>query len=193
MTPTLYASFSDLEDAEKAIGALLDHQVKPQDISLIANEKYSERVHRYSTGENLQLGDLEKHAKTGITTTTAGDAEAGAMTGAGVGLGVGVVAALASVFLPGIGIVLGGGALAIALAGTAAATGAGAIAGGAVGYMKDQGIPEQQAEHYHSTVVGGGALLAVRPTSMIMQSEIESILHKYNAHNIGEYSPNSTP
>lgn len=190
MTPTLYASFTDVQDAERAIGALLDHQVKPKDISLVANEAYSDRLKSFSTAENIDLRDFENHAKTGITVTTPGDVEAGAMTGAGVGLGVGVVAALASVFLPGIGMVLGGGALALALAGAAATTGAGAIAGGVIGLLKDQGVPEQEAEHYSSTVASGGAIIAVRPTGMAMRSEIEGILRKYNGQDIRDFSPN---
>ena len=89
MTPTLYASFTDIMDAERAIGALLDHGIKPKDISIVANERHSDRISNYSTGENLSLKELEAHAKTGITTTTGADAESGALTGAGVGLGVG--------------------------------------------------------------------------------------------------------
>lgn len=190
MTPTLYASFNDITDAERATGALLDHGVKPKDISLVANEKHSGRLTAYSTGENLSLKDLEIHAKTGITTTTGADAESGALTGAGVGLGVGVVAAIASVFLPGFGIVLGGGALSIALAGAAATAGAGAVAGGVVGFLKDQGVPEFAASAYHTTIEGGGAVMAIGMQGNLTRSEIETVLMKYNAEDIGKYSPN---
>ena len=189
MTPTLYASFTDMTDAEKAIGALLDHGMKPKDISLVAHESHSGRLESYSTGENLNLKELEVHAKTGITTTTGADAESGALTGAGVGLGVGVAAALASVFLPGFGIILGGGALSIALAGAAATAGAGAVAGGAMGFLKDQGVPEHAATTYDTTIQGGGAVMAIGMQGTLTRGEIENILMKYNGQNIGEYSP----
>ncbi|MBS1701946.1 MAG: hypothetical protein JST12_09815 [Armatimonadetes bacterium] len=189
MTHTIYASFHNMTDAERAIGALLDHGVKPKDVSLIANESHSGRLSNYSAGENLNLRDLEIHAKTGITTTTGADAESGALAGAGVGLGVGVVAALAAVFLPGIGIVLGGGALAIAIAAAAATTGAGVIAGGVVGFLKDQGVPENAAYEYHETVEKGGALIAIGIQGMLTNYEVESLLAKYHAENISRYSP----
>ncbi len=189
MTTTLYASFADIHDAEKAIGALLDHGIRPEDISMLANESHSGRLATYSAGEKLNLKDLEVNAKSGITTTTRADAEQGAMSGVGVGLGVGIIAAIASVFLPGIGIVLGGGAMAIALAGLAGTAGAGAIAGGTLGFLKDQGVSEHHAHEYHGVIEGGGALLAVGPQGMVPRFELERILQKYNAENMGEYSP----
>lgn len=189
MTTTLYASFADIHDAEKAIGALLDHGIRPEDVSMLANESHSGRLSTYSAGEKLNLRELEGNAKSGITTTTRADAEQGAMSGVGVGLGIGVIAAIASVFLPGIGIVLGGGAMAIALAGMAGTAGAGAIAGGILGFLKDQGVPEHHAHEYHGVVESGGALLAVSRQGMLSRFELEGILQKYNAQNIGEYSP----
>ena len=47
---------------------------------------------------------------------------------------------IAALFVPGVGWVLGGGALASAIVGAAAATAAGAAAGGVYGYLKDQGL-----------------------------------------------------
>ena len=187
MKQTLYASFADIANAERAIGALLDHGVKPQDLTLVANESHSERLSTYSASESLDLKDLENHAKNGITTTTAGDAESAAIAGAGVGMGLGIMSALAAMFLPGVGLVVGGGTLALALAGAAGATGAGAIAGGVYGYLKDQGVPENLATEYHTSVEGGGALLAIGMTDSPSRSEIETTLAKYSAMNIGEY------
>src|SRR5205085_9990716 len=86
--------------------------------------------------------DNDLSAKTGLSTTTPADAGVGAAKGAGIGLGVGVLAALASIFVPGFGLVAGGGALATAIAGAVGTTAAGAIAGGVHGYLKDQGVPE---------------------------------------------------
>lgn len=57
----------------------------------------------------LPDGEAVEGAERGITTTTGADAAVGAAKGAGIGLGIGALAALASVMVPGIGIVVGGG------------------------------------------------------------------------------------
>lgn len=131
-------------------------------------------------------GDLS--AKTGLSTTTAGDAMAGAGKGAGIGLGVGVAAALAAMFIPGIGLVVGGGTLAMALTGAAAATAGGAMAGGAFGYLKDQGVPDHAIHSYNETFEKGGALLAINLPDDVERASVEVILDKYNAQNVNEYS-----
>ena len=138
-------------------------------------------------GQTYAEARPDPHAKTGISTTTGADAGAGAAKGAVVGLGVGVAAALASVFLPGIGLVLGGGAIAAALAGAAGATGAGAIAGGAFGYMKDQGVPADAVATYEQAYSTGGAVLAISIREDIDQTVVESVLAKYNALNVKSY------
>jgi len=122
MNNSIYATFVDPKMAEKAVGAVLDHGVKAEDISIVFPEGYGVQP-------NGSAGEIERTAEQGITTTTAGDAVSGAAQGAGLGLAAGALAALASIFVPGIGLVVGGGALAIAIAGAAGTTAAGAIAG----------------------------------------------------------------
>lgn len=126
-------------------------------------------------------------AKKGITTTTPEDAGAGAATGVAAGVGIGALAVLASLFIPGVGLVLGGGALATALAGLAGAVGAGAIAGGVVGYLKDQGVPEEAITVYREAFDRGGAILAVAVPPEFVRADIEAILAKYGAANIEMY------
>jgi len=142
-------------------------------------------VINHTTGE----GDrTELAAKQGLSTTTPGDAAAGAAKGAGIGLGVGVLAALASLVIPGFGLVVGGGALATALAGAAGATAAGAVAGGVHGYLKDQGVPDQVAMDYDYAVNTGGAVLAVTvPSGNVDEATCREILAKYSANNVNTY------
>lgn len=187
MKETLYASFADILDAERATGALLDYGLNSEDISLIAHERHADRVNTY-TGEVI-MHDSEEDlaAKTGISTTTSADAASAALTGSSIGLGVGVAIALASVFVPGIGLVVGGGALSLALAGVAGATGAGAVAGGVLGYLKDQGVPDQAVAVYHETFQQGGAILAVTLPADVTRTDVVAVLNKYNAQNIGNY------
>lgn len=217
MSDTLYATFNDASLAEKAVGALLDHGVRNEDISVIskdANSKYAQENCRdaeqvaeaghgvtvTSTVDNEgydipanheapKSNHVEKTGKSGLSTTTAGDAESGAAKGAGIGLGVGVAAAIASLVIPGFGLVLGGGALAIALAGTAGATAAGAVAGGVTGYLKDQGVPDDAATDYDRAYKNGSAVLTVHvPSGKMSQMEVEGILSKYQATYVHSYA-----
>lgn len=135
------------------------------------------------------LNDTEHAAKQGISTTTAADAGSGAITGTGIGLGVGAIAALASLLVPGVGLVVGGGALAAALGGIAASAGAGAVAGAVTGYLKDQGMDEHVAVEYDRVVSGGGALLAIHvPSGNVDEAEATQILTKYGATNVRSYA-----
>jgi hypothetical protein len=182
---TLYASFVDAPAAERAAGALLDHGARSADISIVAHSDYIAA----RTDKDLDAGHAERSAKEGISTTTAADAAVGATKGAAIGLGVGIAAALAALIVPGVGIVIGGGALATAIAGGAATVAAGAAAGGVAGYLKDQGVPDEMVTKYSNTFYEGGAILALAvPTGDIDAIEAEAILAKYAAVNIATYN-----
>lgn len=177
MHETIYACFVDADTATKAVGALLDHGVRPNDISVLVKD-----------GQNPTAtleGEPQKSAEHGITVTTAADAGAGAAKGTGVGLGVGVLAALAAVAIPGVGLVLGGGALAIALAGVAGAGVAGAVAGGITGLLKDQGVSEGQALHYNDRILAGGSLVSVyTPSNDVTAETVMAIFAKYGSNDL---------
>jgi len=183
---TLYASFADVDLAQKAAGALLDHGVEKDHLSLVS----------HMGGEHLDTDDdddVVENAKSGISTTTSGDAASGAMKGAGVGLGIGALAALASLFIPGFGLVTGGGALAMALGAAAGTTAAGAVAGGVAGYLVDQGVPEAAAVDYEKALEHGGAIIAVSlPSNDVSRTDAEQILNKYQATNISSYPASVT-
>jgi hypothetical protein len=263
MGNTIYGSFTDANLAEKAVGALLDFGVQPEDISVVrsitdfenANTAYQgtspvpvdeqawtgenrnteanrigysgaaydststppdvtpsgreenyETTHEYYAAQNANVGvssyratavpvtsedsdgpiptnseyDLERAAKTGISTTTAADAGAGAIKGAGWGAAFGVLGAIAALTVPGFGLVLGGGALAAAIGAAVGATGAGAIAGGVTGYLKDQGMDEHVAASYEKALREGGAMVAVTaPSGNIQEFQIVELIEKY--------------
>ena len=136
----------------------------------------------------MSQADIETAAKHGISTTTPEDAGEGAVKGTGIGLGVGILASLAALTIPGVGLVLGGGALAAALGATALTAGAGAVAGGATGFLKDQGVPHEAADRYYGAVTGGGAVLSLNiPSGKVDQATAESILSKYGAADMNTY------
>lgn len=272
MATTLYGTFADIENAERAVGAMMDYGVKQEDISLVKNHQgeatvtdasgrtvwtksegmsnaaygdapaaggdrfgadatgvtdtgvrrapdtqglasesemrnpnYAPGSSRVSDSDYDNLAardenrgddrdrdddyDPEKGAKSGLTATTGEDAGAGALKGAGIGLGVGALAAVVSVFVPGLGFFVGGGALATALAGLAGTTGAGAIAGAVTGYLKDQGMDSHLAEHYGSEIEKGGALVSVHvPSDTVDESTVRSIFDKYGATHVTNYA-----
>jgi len=263
MANTLYAAFTDAVLAEKAAGALLDHGVRAEDLSLVQHESrynmpttvaedtgvspdvrgemsgattdspgvagagtyvppmtamsnamndndavdavtYMEEDD-FATSRNqadydrensdtkdykiVDVNKMERNAKTGISTTTGADAGAAAITGGAVGLGVGAIAALAALLIPGIGLVVGGGALATAIGGIVATTGAGAAVGAVTGYLKDQGVEEHVAQKYGETIGTGGAILAVHvPSSSVDEPKAREVLEKYGATNINSYA-----
>lgn len=223
MPPVVYASFVEIGLAERACGALLDHGVRPSDLSLVSARIY-QTPHQASYGasagvsmdpsttwipdtdvvradrndmlaeERSRLMEAEvrvnpvHRAQHGVSVTTGGDARAGAVRGAEVGLGLGVLGGLAALLVPGFGLVLGGGALALALAAAAGTTLGGALAGAVTGYLIDQGVPDAVAERYESSLVGGGAVLAISLGDEASgRLEIERLLIKYGATNIHTY------
>jgi len=178
---TIYSSFSDCNDAQRAIGALLDRGALKDDIDLVANEKSTVSDDGNSHNEN---GSRDAGAKEGVTVTTGSDAASGTVKGAGVGLAVGVAAGLVSILIPGVGLVIGAGALATAAAAAAGTAAAGAVAGGITGYLVDQGVPADGAKNYQETVKNGGALLALRvPSKNLGETEAMEILAKYHGRN----------
>lgn len=173
----IYASFADAKDAEKAAGALLDHEMNEDDLSLVRADIDEDQWLSYEEGQ-----EVEDDAKSGITTTTGADAAAGAAKGAGWGLLAGAAAALATLFVPAVGLVVGGGALATAIAGAAGATAGGAIAGGVTGYLKDQGLDPDTVKTFNDNLESGGAVLElVVPSGELDLATARKILSKYEA------------
>jgi len=130
--------------------------------------------------------DLE--AKSGLSTTTPADAGSGAAKGAGIGLGLGILGALASIAIPGFGLVYGGGALATAIAAAVGTTVAGAVAGGVYGYLKDQGMPEYAAATYSKQYEAGETIFAVQvPSNNVDKVTVEGVLAKYGASNVNTF------
>lgn len=124
----------------------------------------------------------EPTASYGLSTTTAGDAEKGALEGAAVGVGLGILLGLATVAIPGVGLVAGAGAL---VAGLAAATGvAGGIAGGVYGYLTDMGVPPANARVLSDHLEAGGLVLSINMTGEVREDEVMELLRKYNATSV---------
>lgn len=124
-------------------------------------------------------------AARGISTTTAPDAAKGALEGAGLGVGLGILLGLATVAIPGIGLVAGAGAL---VAGLAAATGAaGGVAGAAYGFLNDMGLPPDTVTHFRNHLEGGGTILGISLIGTVPEGEALELLNKYHATSVQSF------
>ena len=122
--------------------------------------------------------DTDPQVKPGATI---GDVGHGAAHGAGIGLGVGALAAVATMLIPGLGLVIGGGTLAAAMAALVTGAGAGALAGGLAGFLTQQGVPQEEAARYAEIHDKGGAILAVSIYREGMRETVDQILKKHGA------------
>lgn len=120
-------------------------------------------------------------------------AEEGAAVGATAGLGAGALwgIGIAAGLLPAIGPVIAGGTLAAILASAATAGAAGGLLGGLIGL----GIPEEEAEYYHSEFEQGRTVVAVKCDKNNCQ-QARAILDEFNAYDYqrreSEYASNPT-
>lgn len=178
MNEQVYGVFNTLENAEQAISALHDHGAVGNEVSVV----------RASDGAGLPRVDNEAHH--GITPTSADDVVAGATKGGAVGLGLGILAAAVALTIPGIGPILAAGPIVAALGTAAAATAAGVLGGGVVGWLVDQGVPADAANHY-GTALGRGAVLVAVRSPHLSSADAVALLQKYgaldvSAHTIGD-------
>ncbi len=181
----IYSMDGSIPNTENTAG-LSDNSIVMERAVTTDNRGYND-----NRDENSDIEKTEHAAKSGISTTTPGDAASGAAKGAGIGLGLGIAAAAAALFIPGFGMVIGGGALAAAIAGAAGATAAGAVAGGVTGFLKDQGVPDAPALHYSEVYENGGSIVSVHlPSNNLDEVTAHNILAKYQASNINRYESN---
>lgn len=186
MKIALFVQFADASQAERALAALTDRGGEAKDMTAMFPNGYQTLHHGRTAVEE---------AVDGVSVTTGADAAKGAERGAVVGLGLGALAALASLVIPGFGLVTGGGALASALIGWAGSTAAGALAGGVAGYLQDQGVPSRIALDAEAAVKNGSAVVSIEvPTGSLGEFEVMEIVSKYHAVSFGrqEYLPDPT-
>lgn len=183
MGVTLYASFPDATRAEQALAALLDRGAQVSDLSALFPADFVD--------ESDRVEPSIERLTSGVTFTTVADAISGARQGAGLGLGLGALAALASLIIPGFGIVTGGGALATALVAVAGVAAGGALAGGVAGFLQDQGVPHRVANDSEAALQNGQGVLAIEtPTGKLGEFEVRTIINKYGADTYGRIETN---
>jgi len=168
MNEQVYGIFDSIENAKRALSALEDHGVTSDEVSAL----------RRSDGRGLP--QLENAAEGGVSVTGPGDVVSGALKGGAAGLALGVLASAVALTVPGIGPILAAGPLAAALGTTAITTAAGAVGGGFIGYLVDQGVPEEAAIRYSDHLTRGDILVSVR-SQHLAPVDADLLLRKYGA------------
>jgi uncharacterized membrane protein len=133
--------FDSFAVAREAVAQLKNAGIKPDDLSIVAN----------NADDAYKLAD-----------DTAAEVGSGVGTGAAVGGVGGLLAGLGLMAIPGVGPVVAAGWLVAALAGAAAGALAGAAVGGLVSAFTQAGVTDEEAEVLAEHVRRGGAVICVR-------------------------------
>lgn len=150
---TVIGLFNQMDNAQRAVQALIDGGFRREDISVVARDERGEAVRQNVVGEHSSAAE---------------GAGAGAVGGTVVGGAIGLLVGAGLLAIPGVGPVLAAGPLAAAI-GTATATagagalgaGVGAATGGLAGGLIGAGVPEEDARYYTEGVHRGDVLVSV--------------------------------
>ncbi len=136
----VFGIYASVEQAERAVNALIEDGFLSQDVSVLMPDQRSTREFAHHK---------ETKAPEGAT--------AGATAGGVVGGTLGVLVGLGTLAIPGLGPLLAAGPIVAGLAGL----GAGGAVGGFIGALAGMGIPEYEARRYEGRVRDGGILMSV--------------------------------
>lgn len=181
MADTIVRLFDHPADAVRAIDRLEAMGVKPDHISLVANNReewYGEEGIRHDKlhHHHHRIKDDNLNGKDDRAEGAAG----GATTGGLIGGGVGLLAGLGMLAVPGLGPVVAAGWLASTAAGAAVGAVGGGVLGGIVGALTHEGVDKRDAEVYAESIRRGGAVVVVRNEDK-RRGEIEAALSDYNS------------
>jgi uncharacterized membrane protein len=158
--------FDHEADAERALEQLKELGIGGADVSLMMRDQAGE----------------EPQGDTGGSPVTSGAASGAAIGGLLGGL-AGWMIAIGAIGIPGIGTIVGAGALAAMLTGAAV----GAAAGGLVGALLGLGIPEEEAKAYEAHVRAGRMLVTIHPSSSMDAARAQQLLQSNGAYDVRVY------
>jgi hypothetical protein len=167
---TAVGIFSSREDARRAMEALLQSGFSADRVTLLAPGAPEGKVHSVPTSETEQPG-MGK-AVGGVV---------GGVTGAAAGMGLG--AAVASLFIPGVGPVAAVGLLGAALLGAGGAVG-GAVAGGALEDSLSKGLPKDEIYLYEDALRKGRSVVVALAEDEEGADRARAILLKEGAESL---------
>lgn len=155
MVETIVGLYDDVVDAHSAVRDLVDRGFDRDRIVWMAYDPGG----AYAQQVDVDLQDKEQ----------SGGAALGSKVGAAIGGVAGLLAGFAGLTIAGLGPVVVAGPLAASLLGV----GAGATLGGVVGFLSEQGIPDEEADLYAEALRRGGALVLVRAAEDRVQAAKE--------------------
>ncbi len=162
---TVVGVFGEPSDAERALTGLRDAGFAPDQVSVVARDTRETRDMVESTGMGGE------------------GAASGAVIG-GIGGGIiGWLVGISALVIPGIGPIVGAGVLASTLVGA----GVGAVTGGLVGALADEGVPEEDARGYETSVREGRILLTVQAAGADQAEAARAIFDQYGGGNVRVY------
>lgn len=175
MSHTILATYDRVNDAQRAVDALVEAGFNRSDIGLAAQDTRQDST-TFTNGDTSTT-----HATDDITGSE------GVGIGAVFGTMVGAVAGLAAIVIPGVGPVIAAGSLAGILGAAAAGAGigaaSGAITGGVTASLVKFGVSADDADYYAESLRRGSALVSVT----VQDNEADratNILQQYKPVNV---------
>jgi hypothetical protein len=159
--------FDGQDEAERALEQLREAGLQPGDVSLLMRDAPS--------------GDTESERS--YPSPVAGGAAAGAALGGLLGGAAGWAIAIGAITIPGVGFLIGAGALAATLTGIAL----GAATGGLIGGLLGLGVPEDEARQYEGHVREGRVLLTVHPGPDLPVERVTGIVEANGGYDVRVY------
>ncbi|MFN2289546.1 MAG: hypothetical protein ACK2UC_00020 [Anaerolineae bacterium] len=171
MVETIIGLYDNVVDAHSAVQDLVESGFQREKIIWMAHDP---------EGAYARQVDIDLHGETPADRTAPG-----AKAGAAIGAIAGLLAGCAALTLPGLGPVVVAGPLAASLLGA----GTGATLGGIVGFLSEQGLPENEAELYAAALREGRSLVMVRAAEDRVDAG-EAILQAHHPLDVEERAPN---
>jgi hypothetical protein len=150
--------FDNQNQAEAAVRELESMGIPHDDLSIVARHTGAREARSFRNSEAEKEGKSDA-AEALDTAVGAGE---GLATGGLIGGGAGLLTGLGILTIPGLGPVVAAGWLISMAIGAAAGGVAGGAMGGLLGALKDNGVPEGDANVYAEGVRRGGTLVSVR-------------------------------
>lgn len=162
---TVIGVFDNVDRATRALDALRDVGITPEQVSVVARDARATR----------EISDN--------TDMVAEDAGKGAVVGTVLGGLAGWLVGISALAIPGIGPIVGAGIIGTTLAGA----GIGAATGGLVGALGSYDVPEEDARAYEEWVRQGSILLTVHAASDAQAQQANSVFGSQGGRSVRSY------
>jgi len=205
----VYGIVANRAKAERAIQALVDAGVNPQEVSFLSAQGEEFREFKSTTAtmpeanRNWRTEERVTDHPVGTTrthTTPAGangratqggmgtekhtkapeGTTTGAVTGGLIGGTLGLLAGIGALAIPGLGAFVAAGPIMTTLAGI----GSGGTLGGVIGALVGAGIPEYEAKRYENRLKEGGVLISIRANNDERAKLIKDIFQKNGVEDV---------